>query len=174
MVCNRCKTIVESELTKLGLHYTRLELGEVDLTESISPAQVEELRAALLKAGLEIMNDKKVLLIEKIKSAIVDRVNRSEETQAIKLSSYLSQKLFYDYTYLANLFSDSQGITIEKFFIEQKIDQVKKMLTHTTLTLTEIAYRMNYSSVAHLSNQFKKVSGVSPSHFRELENKTAP
>jgi AraC-like DNA-binding protein len=174
MVCARCITVVEDELTRLGLHNSRVGLGEADLTENISAAQYEELRLALLRSGLELMNDKKIILVEKIKTAIIDRVHHTEATLVIKLSAYLSQKLLYDYTYLANLFSESQGLTIEKFFIRQKIDRVRTLLTGTALTLTEIAYRMNYSSVAHLSTQFKKVTGVSPSHFRDMASAGRP
>jgi len=171
MVCIRCKMVVKDELTKLGLKYTSVELGEADIEEGLSPAQLEQFRGALLKYGLELMDDKKCILIQKLKTVIIELVHYSEEPLAINLSDYLSQKLNYDYTYLANLFSEVQGITIEKFFISHKIERVKELLVYNELTLTEIAYKMHYSSVAHLCNQFKKTTGLTPSHFKALKNK---
>ena len=171
MVCIRCKMVVRDELTKLGLKYLSVELGEADLEEDISSDRREKLRAGLLKYGLELMDDKKSVLIQKIKTVITELVHYSEEPLAINLSDYLSQKLNYDYTYLANLFSEVQGITIEKFFIAHKIERVKELLVYNELTLTEIAYKMHYSSVAHLCTQFKKTTGLTPSHFKELKNK---
>jgi len=171
MVCIRCKMVVRDELTKLGLKYLSVELGEADIEEDISPERREKFRAGLLKYGLELMDDKKSVLIQKIKTVIVELVHYSEEPLAINLSDYLSQKLNYDYTYLANLFSEVQGITIEKFFIAHKIERVKELLVYNELTLTEIAYKMHYSSVAHLCTQFKKTTGLTPSHFKELKNK---
>lgn len=171
MVCIRCKMVVKDELTKLGLHYTVVELGEAEITESISAGQRDQLKWALLRSGLELMDDKKSMLIERIKNVLVELVHYSEEPLAINLSEYLSQKLNHDYTYLANLFSEVQGVTIEKFFIAHKIERVKEFLVYNELTLTEIAYKMHYSSVAHLSTQFKKVTGLTPSHFKELKDK---
>jgi len=171
MVCIRCKMVVKDELTKLGLHYTVVELGEAEITESLSGSQRDQIRSVLLKSGLELMDDKKSMLIERIKNALVELVHHSEEPLAVKVSEFLSQKLHHDYTYLANLFSEVQGTTIEKFFIMHKIEKVKELLVYNELTLTEIAYKMHYSSVAHLSTQFKKVSGLTPSHFKSLKNK---
>jgi AraC-like DNA-binding protein len=171
MVCIRCKMVVKAELIRLGLHFTSVELGEIELTESISPEKSGELKTALLKSGLELMDDKKSVLIQKIKNVIVELIHYSDEPLAIKFSEYLSEKLNYDYTYLANLFSEVQGTTIEKFLISHKIEKVKELLVYNELNLTEIAYRMHYSSVAHLSNQFKKVTGLTPSHFKQLKNK---
>jgi YesN/AraC family two-component response regulator len=171
MVCIRCKMVVKDELTKLGLNYNSVELGEADLPGSISPAQREQIRAALLKSGLELMDDKKSVLIQKIKTVIIELVHYSEEPLAINLSDYLSQKLNHDYTYLANLFTEVHGTTIEKFFISHKIERVKEFLVYNELNLTEIAYKMHYSSVAHLCTQFKKVTGLTPSHFRSLKDK---
>jgi len=171
MVCIRCKMVVRDELTKLGLKYLSVELGEADIEEDISPERREKFRAGLLKYGLELMDDKKSVLIQKIKTVIIELVHYSEEPLAINLSDYLSQKLNYDYTYLANLFSEVQGITIEKFFISHKIERVKELLVYNELTLAEIAYKMHYSSVAHLSTQFKKVTGLTPSHFKQLKVK---
>jgi len=171
MVCIRCKMVVKSELEKLGLHYSIVELGEVEIKESIDSVQKEELNNALKKSGLELMDDKKNVLIEKIKNIIIEVVHYSEEDLKINLSDHISKKLGHDYTYLANLFSEVVGSTIEKFFISHKIERVKELLVYDELSLTEIAYRMNYSSVAHLSNQFKKITGLTPSHFKELKHK---
>lgn len=171
MVCIRCKMVVKGELTKLGLKYTNVELGEAEMVDDISPAQREQVRAALLRSGLELMDDKKSILIQRIKTVIIELVHHSEEPLSINLSEYLSQKLHHDYTYLANLFSEVQGTTIEKFFISHKIERVKEFIVYNELTLTEIAFKMHYSSVAHLCTQFKKVTGLTPSYFRSLKNK---
>ena len=171
MVCIRCKLVVKAELTKLGLHYTTVELGEVEVLENISTEQHDQFKAALLKSGLELMDDKKSVLIQKIKNVIVELVHYSEEPLAINFSDFLSQKLNHDYTYLANLFSEVQGTTIEKFIIAHKIERVKELLVYDELNLTEIAYLMHYSSVAHLSTQFKKVTGLTPSYFKQLKQK---
>jgi AraC-like DNA-binding protein len=171
MVCIRCKMVVKDELTKLGLHYTLVELGEAEVLEEISLVQLDLLKAALLRSGLELMDDKKSILIQKIKNVIIELVHYSEEPLAINLSVFLSQELSHDYTYLANLFSEVQGTTIEKFYISHKIERVKELLVYNELSLTEIAYKMHYSSVAHLSTQFKKVTGLTPSHFKALKDK---
>lgn len=171
MVCTRCKIVVKQELIKLGIHFSMVELGEVEIIENISCEQQNQLRAALLKAGLELMDDSKSVLIEQIKNVIIDLVHNSEEPLAIKFSEYLHQKLNHDYTYLANLFSEVQGTTIEQFLITHKIERVKELLVYDQINLTEIAYQMHYSSVAHLSTQFKKVTGLTPSHFKQLKNK---
>jgi AraC-like DNA-binding protein len=171
MVCIRCKMVVKDELTKLGLHYTTVELGEADILENISDGLHDQFKVALLKSGLELMDDKKSVLIQKIKNIIVELVHYSEEPLSIKFSEYLSHKLHHDYTYLANLFSEVQGTTIEKFFIAHKIERVKELLVYDELNLTEIAYQMHYSSVAHLSAQFKKVTGLTPSYFKQLREK---
>lgn len=171
MVCIRCKMVVKEELAKLGLHYAVVELGEVDVLETMSAAQHDQFKAALLKSGLELMDDKKSVLIQRIKNVIVELVHYSEEAPTLKFSEFLSQKLNHDYTYLANLFSEVQGTTIEKFFIAHKIERVKELLVYDELNLTEIAYLMHYSSVAHLSTQFKKVTGLTPSYFKQLKKK---
>jgi len=163
--------VVKDELAKLGLHYTTVELGEADIPENISAEQLDQFRDALLKSGLELMDDKRSVLIEKIKNVIIELVHYSEEPLVIKFSEFLSQKLHHDYTYLANLFSEVQGTTIEKFFIAHKIERVKELLVYNELNLTEIAYLMHYSSVAHLSAQFKKITGLTPSHFKQLRHK---
>ncbi|MGZ5134478.1 MAG: helix-turn-helix domain-containing protein [Flavitalea sp.] len=171
MVCIRCKMVVKQELSKLGLHFAAIELGEVEVPETISKEQHDQFKVALLKSGLELMDDKKSILIQKIKNVIIELVHYSEEPLSIKFSEFLSRQLNHDYTYLANLFSEVQGITIEKFLIAHKIERVKELLVYNELSLTEIAYLMHYSSVAHLSNQFKKVTGLTPSHFKQLKNK---
>jgi len=171
MVCIRCKMVVKDELIKLGLHYVTVELGEVEVLEDFSAGQHEQFKVALLKSGLELMDDKKSVLIEKIKNVIIELVHYSEEPLTINFSEFLSQQLKHDYTYLANLFTEVQGTTIEKFFIAHKIERVKELLVYNELNLTEIAYLMHYSSVAHLSTQFKKVTGLTPSHFKQLREK---
>jgi AraC-like DNA-binding protein len=163
--------VVKEELVKLGLHYISVDLGEVEIVETISAEQQNRFKAALIKSGLELMDNKKSVLIQKIKNAIIELVHYSEEPLSVNFSEFLSQKLGYDYTYLANLFSEVQGTTIEKFLIAHKIERVKELLVYNELTLTEIAYLMHYSSVAHLSAQFKKVTGLTPSHFKKLKNK---
>jgi YesN/AraC family two-component response regulator len=170
MVCIRCKMVVKDELTKLGLQYRSVELGEAELLESITPDQREQFRMALLRSGLELMDDKKSILIQKIKTIIIELVHYSEEPLAINLSDYLAEKLQHDYTYLANLFSEVQGTTIEKFHISHKVERVKELLVYDELSLTEIAYKTHYSSVAHLCTQFKKVTGLTPSHFKQLKS----
>lgn len=171
MVCIRCKMVVKDTLTRLGLHYTTVELGEAEITEDISPTKHGELKAVLLRSGLELMDNKKSVLIEKIKNVIVELIHYSQEPLTMNFSEYLSQKLNHDYTYLANLFSEVQGVTIEKFLIAHKIERVKELLVYNELNLTEISHLMHYSSVAHLSAQFKKVTGLTPSHFKKLKEK---
>lgn len=171
MVSIRCKMIVKSELETLGLHYVKVDLGEAEIMEEISAKQLTALNLALKKSGLELMDDKKSILIEKIKNVIVELVHYSEEPLNTNFSNYLASKLNYDYTYLSNLFSEVQGITIEHFMISHKIERVKELLVYDELTLSEIAYKLHYSSVAHLSKQFKKVTGLTPSHFKQLRNK---
>ena len=171
MVSNRCKMAVKEELKKLGLHFIVVELGEVEIMETISAEQREVLKAGLIDSGLELMDDKRAVLIEKIKTVIIDMVHHSDEMIKINFSDYLSDKLKHDYTYLANLFSEIQGITIEHFIINHKIERIKELIIYDELNITEIAWKMNYSSVAHLSNQFKKVTGLSPSHFKQLKVK---
>ncbi len=171
MVSNRCKMAVKEILKKLGLHFIVVELGEVEVMENLSAEQREELKSGLLDAGLELMDDKRAVLIEKIKNAIIEMVHYSEEPIKVNFSDYLSEKLKHDYTYLANLFSEVQGTTIEHFIINHKIERIKELIIYDELTISEIAWKMNYSSVAHLSNQFKKVTGLSPSHFKKMKVK---
>lgn len=171
MVSTRCKMAVKEELKKLGLHFIVVELGEVEIMEKISLEQREKLKSALLLSGLELMDDKRAVLIERIKNVIVEMVHHSDEIIKINFSNYLSEKLNHDYTYLANLFSEVQGTTIEQFLISHKVERIKELIIYGELNITEIAWKMNYSSVAHLSNQFKKVTGLSPSHFKQLKDK---
>ena len=171
MVCIRCKMVVKSELEKLGLHYVIVDLGEAEIKENITREQLDRLGIALRKSGLELMDDKKSMLVEKIKTVIVELVHYSDDQIKINLSDYLSEKLDHNYTYLANLFSEVKGTTIEKFYLSHKIEKVKELLVYDELNLTEIAYLLHYSSVAHLSNQFKKMTGLTPSHFKHLKHK---
>jgi len=171
MVSIRCKLAVKDVLRKLGLHFVLVELGQVDIMENISPEKRNELKEALLLSGLELMDDKRAMLLEKIKNVIVEMVHYADELSKTNFSDYLAEKLHYDYTYLANLFSEVTGSTIEHFIIAHKIERVKELLIYDELNLTQISYKLNYSSVAHLSNQFKKVTGLSPSHFKQLKNK---
>jgi AraC-like DNA-binding protein len=171
MVCIRCKMVVRDELINLGIKHLVVELGEVELVEDMSAEQHDKFKLALLKSGLELLDDKKSVFIQKIKNIIIELVHYSEEPLSINLSEYLSKKLNHDYTYLANLFSEVTGVTIEKFFITHKIERVKELLVYNELTLTEIAYKMHYSSVSHLSSQFKKVTGLTPSYFKQLRTK---
>ncbi len=171
MVSIRCKMMVKEELRKLGLHFIVVDLGEVEIMEDLTTLQRALLKAALLESGLELMDDKKAVLIEKIKNVIIEMVHYSEESIKINFSDYLSEKLKHDYTYMSNLFSEVQGTTIEQFIISHKVERIKELIIYDELNITEIAYKMNYSSVAHLSNQFKKVTGLSSTHFKQLKDK---
>ena len=171
MVCIRCQMVVKAELENLGLHYIDVKIGEADIIENILPDQLKKLDVALRKSGLELMDDKKSILVERIKNAIIELVHYTDEQIKVNLSDYLSEKLNYDYSYLANLFSEVKGITIERFYLNHKIEKVKELIVYDELNLTEIAYQMHYSSVAHLSNQFKKFTGLTPSHFKKLRVK---
>ena len=161
--------VVKSKLESLGLHYSSVELGEAEIMEDLSPEQLDRLSIALDKTGLELMDDKKSILVEKIKAVIIELVHYNEEQIKITLSDYLSEKLNHNYSHLANLFSEVKGITIEQFYLTHKIEKVKELLVYDELSLTEIAFRLNYSSVAHLSNHFKKMTGLTPSHFKTLK-----
>jgi AraC-like DNA-binding protein len=160
--------VVKSELEKLGLNKITVDLGEAEIMEEISPDQLMELGKALKKTGLILMDDKKSILVERIKTAIIEVVHYTDEQIKINLSNYLSEKLNYDYTYLANLFSEVKGTTIEQFYLAHKIEKVKELLVYDELNLTEIAWKLHYSSVAHLSNQFKKMTGLTPTYFKNL------
>lgn len=163
--------LVRAELEKLGLNCRMVDLGEAEIEETITDEQHKKLKANLLRSGLELMDDKKAILIQKIKNVIIEMIHYEDEIPKIKNSEYISEKLQYDYTYLANLFSESTGITIEHFIIIHKIERVKELIIYDELNLTEISYKLNYSSVAHLSKQFKKITGLTPSFFKSLKNK---
>jgi len=154
----------------MDLHFLPIELGEVDIMENISLVQRDELKAGLLKSGLELMDDKRAVLIEKIKNIIIEMVHHTDEVIKVNFSDYLSEKLKHDYTYMSNLFSEVQGTTIEQFIISHKVERIKELIIYGELNITEIAWKMNYSSVAHLSNQFKKATGLTPSHFKQLKD----
>jgi len=163
--------VVKSELHKRGLHFTTIQLGEVEIMENLPKEQLDNLNAALKKTGLELMDDKNSILVEKIKTIIIELVHYTDDQIKINLSDYLSEKLNHNYTYISNLFSEVKGTTIEQFFLSHKIEKVKELLVYDELNLTEIAYKLHYSSVAHLSNQFKKMTGLTPSHFKSLKSK---
>lgn len=171
MVSLRCKMLVKEELKKIGLHYIIIDLGYVEILEDITSDQFEILKQNLANSGLELLDDKRSILIEKVKSVIVEMVHYSEALPKVNYSTYISEKLHYDYTYLSNIFTEVKGITIQQFIILHKIERVKELLLYDELNLTEISYLLNYSSVAHLSNQFKKVTGLSPSYFKQLQQK---
>ncbi|HOY20216.1 MAG TPA: AraC family transcriptional regulator [Haliscomenobacter sp.] len=170
MLSNRCKMAVKEELKKLGLHFVVVDLGEVEIMEELSSEQHWQLHAGLHSVGLELMEDKKGVLIEKIKKAVVDMLDQREGMDKVNFSDFLSEKLEQEYAYLANLFSEVQGITIAQYIIAQKIERIKDLILFDQLSITDIAWKMNYSSVAHLSNQFKKITGLSPSQFKQLRN----
>jgi AraC-like DNA-binding protein len=163
--------VVKEALKDLGLHFVMVDLGEVEIMERITEQQRDTLKDTLFNAGLELMDDKRSILIEKIKNTIIEIVHHSEEMIKVSFSVYLSEKLHHDYTYMANLFSEFQGTTIEQFIILHKVEKIKELLIYGELNITEIAYKMNYSSNAHLSSQFKKVTGLTPSHFKQLKEK---
>ena len=168
MVSNRCKMIVKSDFEDLGLHYIMVELGVVEIMEDIPAEKRKLLDIRLKQSGLGLLEDKKSVLIEKIKNIIVELVHYSDKQLETNFSDYLSEKLNYNYTYLANLFSENQGTTIERFYLTHKIERVKELLVYDEISLTEIAYKLHYSSVAHLSNQFKRMTGITPSHYKQL------
>ena len=171
MVSLRCKMVVKDELRKLGISYSNISLGQVELTEEINQSQLENIRTALKRSGLELMDDKKSVLIEKIKDVVIEMVHYEDELPKMNFSDYLTEKLGYNYTYLANLFSETEGTTIEHFIIIHKIERVKELIIYDELNLTEIAWKLHYSSVSHLSNQFKKITGLTPSFFKSLKDK---
>ena len=171
MVSLRCKMMVKEELAKLGLHYVILDLGMAEILEDITPEQTAQLKAKLLKSGLELLDDQRGMLIERIKGVVIEMIHYSEELPKVNYSDYISEKLGYDYTYLSNIFSEVKGITIQQFIIIHKIERVKELLIYDELNLTEISYKLHYSSVAHLSNQFKKITGLTPTYYKHLKMK---
>jgi AraC-like DNA-binding protein len=171
MVSHRCKIMVKEELKKLGLHFVIVELGMVEILEDITSEKREQLKINLDKSGLELLDDKRSILVESIKIVIIEMIHYSEEELKINYSDYISEKLGYDYTYLANVFSEVKGITIQQFIILNKIERVKELILYDELSLSEISFRLNYSSAAHLSNQFKKITGLTPAYFKGITNK---
>jgi len=171
MVSLRCKLIVKEILQNLVIPYQRIDLGEVLMTHAIDPDKINQLKYTLLKYGLELIDDKKAVLISQIKGVIIEMIHYSEDEPEVNFSTFLSDKLSYNYTYLSNLFSETQGSTIEQFIILHKIERVKELIIYNELNLTEIAWKLHYSSVAHLSNQFKKITGLTPSFFKAMANK---
>ena len=171
MVSLRCKLKVKEELVKMGIRYVLIDLGKIELPEEITPDQREQLKSRLLESGLELLDDHRSILIDRIKTAIVELIHYSDELPKVKYSEYLSAKLNHNYTYLANTFSEVTGVTIQKFIILHKIERVKELLLYDQLTLSEIAYKLHYSSPAHLSTQFKKVTGLTPTFFKQLKIK---
>ena len=161
--------VVKAALENLGIQYNSVELGEVVVKGVVADAQLELLRAELLKSGLELMDDKRAMMIEKIKNVVIEMVHYEDKMPKAKFSDYLSEKLHTDYPYLSNLFSEVTGSTIENYIIAHKIERVKELLLYDELSLTQISYKLNYSSVAHLSNQFKKVTGLTPTYFKNLK-----
>lgn len=175
MVCTRCKMVVKSEFEKLGLHPISVELGEVELSGQIDETTINQINNALHQFGFALIDDKKSQLIEKVKNLIIDLVHNLDSELKVNLSDYLNSHIPYEYNYLSNLFSEVEGTTIEKYFIAQKIEKVKELMMYDELSLSEIAYKLNYSSVAHLSSQFKKVTGFAPSHIKRIkDNKRTP
>ncbi|MBK7883610.1 MAG: helix-turn-helix transcriptional regulator [Chitinophagaceae bacterium] len=169
MVCSRCKMVVQSELEKAGLHPVTVELGEVVIEEKLTTATLKNLNTSLKKLGFESIDDKRSRMIEKIKNIVVELIHHSDKNISVNLSEYISQQLNYDYNYLSNLFSEIESTTIEKYFIGQKIEKIKELLMYDELTLSEIADQLGYSSVAYLSNQFKKITGLTPSFYKSLK-----
>lgn len=166
MVCDRCIMAVKTELNKLGLNPIGIALGEVELAQTLTTAQSEALSNALNELGFEILGDKKQQLAEKVKALIITLVHTAETPLKVNLSTYLSNQLYLEYTSISNAFSEIEGTTIEKYYISQKIESAKELLTYNEKSLSEIAFLLNYSSVAHLSAQFKKVTGQTPSAYK--------
>ena len=171
MVSLRCKLLVKEELKKLGLNYFVVDLGLVEILEDITKGQREQLSHSLLKSGLQLLENKKSILIEKIKNVITEMIHYSDELPKVNYSEYISEKLDHNYTYLANTFSEVKGITIQQYIIHHKIERVKELILYDELSLSEISYKLHYSSPAHLSNQFKKVTGLTPSFFKKMKQK---
>lgn len=169
MVSLRCKMLVREELKNIGIHKVEIDLGVVEFLEKVSEEDREKFAAALLKSGLQLMDDKKSQLIEKIKNLIVEIIHYSEDIPKSNISTLISEKLGMDYKYISSLFSEVKGITIEQFVIHHKVERIKELLLYNELSIKEIAYLMHYSSVAHLSGQFKKLTGLTPGYFKQLK-----
>lgn len=171
MVSLRCKIVVEQELQKIGLHCVKVNLGTIEVEEDINASHKQELQKNLKRYGLELLDDKRNILTEKIKAVIIEMIHYSEDLPKVNYSGYISEKLGYDYTYLANTFSEVKGTTIQQYIINHKIERVKELLLYENMSLTEISYQLHYSSVGHLSSQFKKITGLTPSYFKSMKKK---
>jgi AraC-like DNA-binding protein len=171
MVSLRCRMVVQQEFQKLGLRYDSIDLGTVEIPEEISEEKRKLLRTSLLKWGLELMEDKKTILVEKTRILIIEMIHYSDELPDVNNSDFLSEKLGYDYSYLSNIFSEVKGISLQQFIIQHKVERIKELLLYDELNLSEISYKLHYSSVAHLSNQFKKITGVTPSFYKKMKQK---
>lgn len=171
MVSDRCKMFVQSVLEKMGFNCNIIRLGEAEITENLSEEKINQLKVTLFKYGFELLNDKKSILVEKIKNIIIEMIHYSDEKPKATFSNYLSDKLNYDYTYLSNLFSKVRGMTIEHFIILHKTERVKEMLVYTEYSIYEISRKLHFCSVQHMTNQFKKITGLRPSDFKKLKQK---
>ena len=171
MVSQRCKMMVKEELKKLGICYVVVDLGVIEILEDITTEQHDQLKVNLQKSGLELLDDKRAILVEGIKNVIIEMIHYNDELPKVNYSDFISEKMGYDYTYLANVFSEVKGITIQQFIILNKIERVKELLLYDELTLTEISYRLHYSSVAHLSSQFKKITGLTPTFYKGIADR---
>ena len=173
MVCHRCKMVVRTELEKLNLHPVHMGLGEVAIEEKELPkAQQLKLSEALKEVGFEWMDDRRSKLIEQIKTFVIDTIHYKDEQPKKNFSELISKHLHHDYSYLSNLFSEVEGITIEQFTINQRIEKVKELLVYDELSLSQIAFQLGYSSTAYLSTQFKKLTGFTPSQFKQTGRKS--
>ncbi len=171
MVSHRCKLLVGEELKKLGIDYRSLDLGVVETIEDLTAEQLMTLKKNLLISGLELLDDSRSIFIERIKNVVIEMIHYSDELPKINISNYISERLGYNYTYLSNLFSEVQGITLQQFIIIHRIEKAKELLLYDQLNLSEISYRLQYSSVAHLSGQFRKVTGLTPTFYKNLQKK---
>lgn len=171
MVSLRCKMMVRETLSQLDIEYCTVDLGQIHMLKALTNEKREQLRKELLKSGLELMDDKRAILIERIKNVIIDMIHHTDELSKIKFSVFLSEELEYDYTYLANLFSQTEGITIQQFILNHRIERIKELILYNELSLSEISFKLNYSSAAALSNQFKKITGLTPSFYKLLKDK---
>ena len=170
MVSQRCKMAVKEELHKFGICYANIELGEVEVFDNITQEQREALKISLYNCGLELMDDKRTILIEKVKNLITEMIHHHDELPKINYSDFISERIHHNYAYLSNIFLQVKGVTIQQFIITHKVERIKELISYGELNMTEIAWKMNYSSVAHLSNQFKKITGFSPSHFKQSQD----
>lgn len=176
MVCNRCIKVIQDEFDKLGIAIESIKLGEINITKKPNNLEIITIKEVLETNGFELLDDKKSQIIDRIRTLVVEIAHHNKEVKAhSNYSDFIAQELGYDYSYLSHLFSSAEGITIEKYFILQKVEKVKELLDYDELSLKEIAYQQGYSSVQHLSNQFKKITGLSPTHFKNLkEHKRLP